>query len=58
MNKIRLDLARLELESFDVPATRRDDGTVHGHEGTHTCYGFTLCCPKTDQLGCSVTGNC
>lgn len=58
MKKIRLDPDRLRLESFDVPAAAREDGTVLGNAGTHTCYGFTLCCPKTQQLGCSVTGNC
>lgn len=60
MNKIKLDLERLSVTSFDTtPAEPQERGTVHGHysqvgtcdlAGAGTCaYGGTCTngCPRT-----------
>jgi len=63
MNKMKLDLESLQIESFDTSEAREDRGTVNGHEseaghsyagtcGTH-CWG--LCGGGGDDHGPSVT---
>ena len=42
MRKLKLDLARLKVDSFTVPDTGRSSGTVRGHDsGTDAtvCWG-------------------
>lgn len=60
MEKIRLDLDRLEVETFDTTAP--DDaarGTVHGHwSQMGTCDGYVATCQQngTCAFGCGSRG--
>jgi hypothetical protein len=60
MNKLKLDLDTLAVESFDTATARKEDGTVFGEQctcNTHcTCPGCESCdntCPYTcDDYTC------
>ena len=51
MKKVKLDLDRLVVESFDAEPVRKDRGTVRGHESgwPFTCY------PCSDWDSCPAT---
>ena len=53
MKKLRLDLDRVAVESFQTDAGARDGGTVNGNDVLaspgHSCLR-TRCCPPTYDL--------
>ena len=53
MEKLKLDLAELRVESFSA-AEAAGEGTVNAAEATpgHSCLR-TACCPETYQAGCT-----
>jgi hypothetical protein len=54
MNKLRLHLEELAVESFDTSAGVREKGTVVGEEGPCTCPNVTCAasCPYTCAYTC------
>ena len=56
MNKLRLDLEDLSVESFDTtPAARAENGTVFGQQ----CTCYTQCtCPGCPTCDASCNGTC
>lgn len=66
MNKLRLQLDDLSVESFDTTAARGEKGTVFGEQCTCytvcTCPGCATCdatCPQTcDDAGCGGSYHC
>jgi hypothetical protein len=56
MNKLKLDLEELSVESFDTtPAPRREGGTVFGQQ----CTCYTQCtCPGCPTCDASCNGTC
>ena len=51
MNKLRLDLDELRIDSFQTAAAERESGTAAGFitQGANTCYHCTRwVCPGTD----------
>ncbi len=56
MNKLRLDLEDLSVESFDTtPEVRREGGTVFGQQ----CTCYTNCtCPGCPTCDASCNGTC
>lgn len=60
MKKIRLDLAALEVESFDVANSPADCGTVHGRETRvdDPCYrSDNTECVDSYNVPCRWTGD-
>jgi len=68
MNKMKLDLDALQIESFDTSEAREERGTVRGHDATEdltfcqeSCAGtcathcWGLCNGGGDEHGPSVT---
>jgi hypothetical protein len=66
MNKLRLHLDELAVESFDTTAANREKGTVFGEQCTCytncTCPGCPTCdatCPYTcDDFSCAGENTC
>lgn len=62
MNKLRLDLEHLQVETFDTDAANGGDrGTVHGHwSQMGTCDGRAATCQYggTCGNGCAGTSAC
>lgn len=56
MKKIRLDLAKLSVESFSVSSSVPGRGTVKGHltEGGGTCDAQASCGPQTCVYYCVI----
>ena len=54
MEKLKLDLAELRVETFRTDAVTAGEGTVRAAEATpgHSCLR-TACCPETYQVGCT-----
>ena len=40
MNKLKLDIDDLTVDSFELATTSEDRGTVHGAEGTDNCSQY------------------
>jgi hypothetical protein len=61
MEKLRLDLDELAVESFATDAADAGEGTVLAHQRTidqgHSCQR-TPCCPNTFQPSCAETCTC
>jgi hypothetical protein len=70
MNKLKLSLEALAIESFDTTCTVREKGTVVGEQATNTCPGCPTCaatcaytcddatCPQCPTCAASCNGTC
>lgn len=70
MNKLKLSLEALAIESFDTTATVREKGTMMGEQATNTCPGCPTCaatcaytcddatCPQCPTCAESCNGSC
>ena len=65
MEKIRLELEALEVETFDADAPEAERGTVHGHSdlcqtqwGQYTCVNYYSCDPWIECLATIVDNTC
>jgi hypothetical protein len=70
MNKLKLQLDALSVESFDTSCQARENGTVLGEQATNTCPGCPTCaatcaytcddatCPNCPTCAASCNGTC
>ncbi len=59
MRKMKLDIDKLAVESFDVAEDTDARGTIAGNQGTRFCTAFTCgetCAGETCEATC--TGTC
>lgn len=70
MEKLKLHLDELSVESFDTSCNLKDKGTVVGEQNTNTCPGCPTCaatcaytcddatCPNCPTCAASCNGTC
>jgi hypothetical protein len=59
MNKLRLNLESLSVQSFATDGARRGGGTVRGNESYPSqLAGCTWGCPGTDAISCITCAGC
>jgi hypothetical protein len=70
MDKLKLQLENLSVESFDTTCEVREKGTVFGEQATNTCPGCPTCaatcaytcddatCPQCPTCAASCNGTC
>ena len=56
MQKLRLDLDELTVESFDTARTEGEKGTVHAAENVYCCY--CCCCPCCCTCAATCPNTC
>jgi hypothetical protein len=55
MRKIRLDLGRLSVDSFETASAPTADGTVHGHAAEGAAAAATIACTQFCSVQCTDT---
>jgi hypothetical protein len=57
MRMLKLDIDKLEVDSFETNGAGEERGTVHGHYPTQyaTCVTSVCGCSGADGLSCEVT---